>query len=148
MTVRGGRRGPREEGYNQIIEFGMGLNQECGLAGAGFPRIRTIVVGGGVLQEFAECERGLVLFSRLKETLAPVFLKEDVAEVLQQQVIISHVILEVFVMGEYMFDASRGGFTSGIMDRTETGKSDAIPIGNLALLEFKVRWELFFHLRN
>lgn len=61
------------------------------------------------------------------------FVTEDVAEVLKQQVVIAHIIVEVFIIGEYMFDAIRGGFSSGTMGLTKTGKSDAVPIGDLAV---------------
>lgn len=47
-----------------------------------------------------------------------------------------------------MFYASRGGFTSGILDLTETGKIDAISIGNLVLFDVMVKQYLGFQLLN
>lgn len=65
-------------------------------------------------------------------------------ETLQQQAVIVHVIREVLIICEYIFDSSPGGFASGIMGLTETGKTDTIPIGHLALFKVMVKQELFF----
>lgn len=99
-----------------------------------------------VFKLFAECERGLVLFIRLKDTLAPLFVKEDVTEALQQQAFIAHEIREVFVMCERMFDASWGGFSCGFMCLTETDERDTIQIGYFVLFDFMVKQELIFQL--
>lgn len=81
----------------------------------------------------------LVMFILLKETLAPVFVLEDVTEALKQMVVIGHVIWEFFVMDEYIFDASGDGFTSGIMGLTVTGNDDDDLIGSLALFNVIVK---------
>lgn len=64
---------------------------------------------------------------------------EDIAELLQQQVIISYLVRDVLEMSNYMLYADRDWFTIFIMNLAGKGKEDAIPIVNLALTDFKVK---------
>lgn len=80
----------------------------------------------------------MILFSLLEETLAPLLVTEDVAEVLNPQIIIANAIQEFFIMSEYIFDGRRGVFANSIMGLTETGKVDAVPVSKISLFNFMV----------
>lgn len=88
----------------------------------------------------------MILSRLLKETLSTVVVTEDVGEALQEQLSISHVVREVLVMSGYMIDASRGGFTSGIMKLTKTVKGTPFQSAILRCLMFCPNKSLALHL--
>lgn len=104
------------------------------------------MVGGYNFYEFAECECSLVLFRLLNETIASVFVTEylDHRGDAATNVAIAHIIQEVFIMCEYMFDAIRGAFVSGIMGLMETDKRDSIPIRKPTLFDVILKQQLVF----
>lgn len=60
--------------------------------GAVFSRARVVMIGGCRIQEFAESEGSLVVFSIFNNTVEQMFVTKGTKETMQKQMVITHAI--------------------------------------------------------